>query len=81
MENSYVPQLIVCPNCAKNKARSMLGSITSEGFFIVRLRTHNDQLMIRSESYSVMCDCGYQIKVEYGKITSNNFASDPMFNG
>lgn len=81
MENSYQPQLIVCPNCAKNKSRSFLGSVTSEGFFIVKLRSHNDQLMFRSEDYSIMCDCGYQIHISCGKITLDNFASDVVLNG
>jgi hypothetical protein len=76
------PQLIKCPNCIKDKNNAYLGSVTSQGYFIIKKRSYNEFMMIKAEEYSVICECGYQIHVEYGKITtSKSFASDPMFNG
>lgn len=81
MENDIQPQLIKCPNCIKDKNNAYLGSVTSQGYFIIKKRSYNEFMMIKSDSYSVICECGFQIHVESGKISLNSFASGPMLNG
>lgn len=79
MENSIVPQLVKCPECALKKANAYMGSITSEGYFIIKRGAfreyqnrnfyHNSSdVMIASEKYTVFCECGYAIRIDHGKI-------------
>lgn len=57
-----------------------MGSITSDGGFIVKRGAFRDytnrnfyepssDLMIIAEKYSIVCECGYIIWVDNGKIT------------
>jgi len=87
MENE--PQLVICPNCTKNKPNAFLGSLNVDGYFIVR-RGHfrenrnatykaSNQIMIAAEDYSIVCECGYYIHVKSGRIVTDAYKS--MING
>lgn len=72
------PSLIYCPNCrlsqengnlGSNKRDAItMGSVTSEGYVIIK-RTLGKMTMIMATTYSLICDCGYFIRVSNGKIT------------
>lgn len=60
-----------------------MGSITSEGYFIIKrgaFREYSPErpslyhtaspIMIMSEQYTVFCECGYAIRIDHGKITN-----------
>ncbi len=71
------PHLLHCPRCKQdNDSYVNLGSITSEGYLIL-MRKHQRQTMIMADSYSVICDCGYYIRVEYGKIKNELLSTMP----
>lgn len=75
------PQLVKCPQCAINKPNAYMGSITSDGYFIVKRGAFRDydnrnfyhaasDVMMVAEKYSIVCECGYIIWVDHGKITT-----------
>lgn len=64
-----LPSIIACPQCKNRKDYVNLGSVTSEGYVILQ-RKYGRHTMIMAEQYSVICDCGYFIRIENGKITS-----------
>lgn len=79
MESNITPQLVKCPQCALNKVNAYMGSITSEGYFIIKrgaFREYQNRnfyhpssdVMIASEQYTVFCECGYAIRIEHGII-------------
>lgn len=72
-------QLVSCPKCKETKPNAYMGSITTDGYFIVKrgsFRDHESRnfyhassdVMIMAEKYTVFCECGYSIQVESGII-------------
>lgn len=67
MENKIQPYLLYCPQCLSKEQGVSLGSITSQGFVILK-RKFAHETMIMADSFTLVCDCGYYIRIEYGKI-------------
>lgn len=80
MEVNQFPKLIICPNCkakqdkgtlgSKRMDAIALGSVTSEGYVIIK-RTDKQMTMIMAESYSLICSCGFYIRVNSGTLQSS----------
>ena len=71
------PHLLHCPKCKQNgEINTSLGSITSEGYLII-MQKHARQTMIMADAYSVICTCGYYIRIESGKIKSELLSTLP----
>lgn len=70
MINDQLPAIMHCPNCENRRDNVNLGSITSEGYVIIKQK-FNRHVMIMAEEYSIICDCGYYIRVNDGKIVAS----------
>lgn len=70
--NDILQTIIKCPNCtATNRKDNVnLGSISSDGYVILK-RQFGRYTMVMAEEYSIICDCGYFIRIEHGKITAS----------
>lgn len=63
------PKLVHCPHCKLHNGVSMtLGSITTDGNFIIR-KQYGKEVMIASSSYTIVCDCGFLIRIDDGRIS------------
>jgi hypothetical protein len=69
-DDQLQPFLVHCPNCKNRRDDVTLGSVTSQGYVIIK-RKFNRQMMIMAESYSIICDCGYFIRITDGKVTAS----------
>lgn len=65
--NNEFSILLQCPNCKNKKDYVNLGSVSSEGYIILK-RQYGRFTTIMASEYSVICDCGYYIRVENGRI-------------
>ena len=65
-----LPAIMHCPNCKNRRDNVNLGSITSEGYIIIKQK-FNRHMMIMADAYSLICDCGYFIRVSEGKIVAD----------
>ncbi len=68
--NNTLPALLHCPNCENRRDSVSLGSVTTEGYFIIK-RKFGRQMMVMATEYSVICDCGYLVRFAEGKILSD----------
>lgn len=57
-------KLIICPQCAQNGKKEVLGEIDEQGNISV-LRFHKGKTIIVSQSFQVKCTCG---EVVYQKV-------------
>lgn len=67
------PHLIKCEHCYLDGKTVYLGSLSSQGNFLIR-NNHSGHVKttytcIMSESFTLIHDCGFTIKVESGIIT------------
>jgi len=67
--NDVFSTLIKCPNCENRKDNVTMGSITSDGYVILQ-RKFGRHTLVMAEEYSLICDCGYFIRIEHGKVTA-----------
>lgn len=76
------PQLIKCDHCATEGKTVYLGSLSSQGNFLIRTNHSSHQrasyTCIMAESFTLIHDCGFTIKVESGIITQERV---PFVNG
>lgn len=75
--NDQQPAILHCPKCKERKDNINLGSITSEGYLIVK-RQFGRMTMVMSKEYSVICDCGYFIRIHDGRITADAYTGNRM---
>lgn len=68
--NNILQTIVKCPNCANRKDNVNLGSVTSDGYVILK-RQYGRMTMIMAEEYSLICDCGYFVRIEHGKVTAS----------
>lgn len=62
------PRILHCPHCKLHNGQEMtLGSLTSDGNFIIR-KQFGKEVMIASETYTIFCDCGYRLRIDSGTI-------------
>ena len=47
-----------------------LGSINDDGFLLLRNKRHHTTIL-KSEKYTLACDCGYKVYYEKGTITTS----------
>lgn len=79
------PRLIKCEHCAKKGKNIYLGSLSSQGNLLIRNEykflkvQHETYTCILSESFTLIHDCGFTIKVESGIITQE--LASPILNG
>jgi hypothetical protein len=62
-------QLLECPLCKEKGKRQVLGKVLNNGDLLV-LRFHHGTTICRSESYSLMCGCGFAYNVSGTVITN-----------
>ena len=77
------PQLVKCEQCYQEGKTVYLGSLSSQGAFLIR-NNHSGHAKtsytaIMSESFTMIHDCGFTIKVESGIIISE--LASPILNG
>lgn len=65
--NEVEPYLLYCPECFNRKDKISLGSITSQGYVILK-RKYGRETLIIADEYSLVCDCGYYVRIEKGKM-------------
>lgn len=70
------PHILHCPQCKERKDYVNLGSISSEGYLILK-RKQNRYTMIMAQEYSIICDCGYFIRVHEGRIVADATSVTP----
>ncbi len=63
-------ELLLCPNCKKLGKTQVLGKLMTDGTFMV-LRFHHGTTIIESQTYKIVCGCGYQFSVDNGTIVVN----------
>jgi hypothetical protein len=79
MENNIIPQLVKCPQCTLKNANAFMGSITTEGYFIIKRGAFREyanknfyhqssDVMVMAEEYTILCECGYALQVDHGII-------------
>ncbi len=77
------PHLIKCEQCYQEGKTVYLGSLSSQGAFLIRNNhsghTKTSYTCIMSESFTMIHECGFTIKVESGSITTERPSS--IFNG
>lgn len=61
--------LIECPVCKEVGKKQILGRLLETGELMV-LRFHHGTTIIKSLEYSVVCGCGYALKVSNGGTVS-----------
>lgn len=70
------PHILHCPKCKETQQRSSyLGSISSEGYLIIKRK--QNYMMIMAQEYSIICDCGYFIRVHEGRIVADATSVTP----
>jgi len=63
--------LIYCQRCSQDKRNEgCLGSVSADGYLIMKRNKGNHYTMVMADSYSVICDCGYFIRIFEGKIVA-----------
>ena len=65
-----LPAIIKCPRCKDRPDSVNMGSISSEGYLIVKGK-YNRYTMVMASEYSIICDCGYFIRIHEGKIVAD----------
>lgn len=68
--NTNLPALIHCPFCKERRDSVNLGSVTTEGYVIVKQK-FGRHMMVMAQEYSLICDCGYYIHITDGKVTAS----------
>ena len=64
-------QLLKCPNCSTSPHYTSFGSITGKGDIIV-LRKFNRRTIVVAKDFVLLCDCGYSVTYQGGKVTSSD---------
>lgn len=67
--NEILPAILHCPNCENRKDNVNLGSVSTDGYLILK-RQFGRFTMVMAQEYSIICDCGYFIRIKNGKITA-----------
>jgi len=62
--------LLMCPLCAKQGKKQILGRVMEDGNFLV-LRFHHGTTIISAKEYQIKCGCGYVATVNEGAISSS----------
>ena len=68
------PQVVWCPKCELQGTRNSLGSLTMQGNLIIRKRANRETMIIAS-SFVVVCDCGYTIQINNGRIQETTLST------
>lgn len=68
--NNVLPALIHCPNCQNRRDNVNMGSVSSDGFVIIKLK-FGRHVMVMATEYSIICDCGYFIRINSGKVVAS----------
>jgi len=68
--NDVTQTIIKCPNCINRKDNVNLGSVSTDGYIILK-RQFGRFTMVMAEEYSIICDCGYYLRIKEGKVVAS----------
>lgn len=71
------PVLLHCPKCKNRQDNVSLGSVTTDGYLIFK-RKYGRYTMVMASEYSVICDCGFAIRIHEGKVSSGALTGLPV---
>ena len=75
--------LLICPACQVNEFNTYgtyrsFGSITNQGEVII-MRKSNHRTMFIAKEFTLVCDCGYSIYYNHGKISVGELPTSSLY--